>query len=82
MGLTNFKEEQLKKMPMMEFIVRKSKDGKYIIHKTIITDIKPIAYYDKVLSSEAVFDEATADEIDEDIVEVVKQTKSKTKSEA
>jgi hypothetical protein len=53
MGLPNYKEEQLKKMPLMEFIVRKSKDGKFIVHKTIITDIKPIAYYEKVLSNEA-----------------------------
>jgi hypothetical protein len=82
MGLPNYKEEQLKKMPMMEFIVRKSKDGRYIIHKTIVTDIKPIAYYEKVLSNEPAYDEVSADDIDEEIVEVVKQTKAKTKSEA
>ena len=53
MGLSNAKEEQLKSMPKLEFITRKSKDGKYIIHKTVITDIKPTTYYEKVLSSEA-----------------------------
>jgi hypothetical protein len=57
MGLSNAKEEQLKSMPKLEFITRKSKDGKYIIHKTVITDIKPTAYYEKVLSSEEVTDE-------------------------
>ncbi|MFT7615920.1 MAG: hypothetical protein ACI8Y7_000747 [Candidatus Woesearchaeota archaeon] len=52
MGLTTKKEEELKKMPKVEFHVRKSKDGNYIIHETKITDIKPIAYYDKVLAQE------------------------------
>jgi hypothetical protein len=51
MGLTNNKEEQLKKMPIIEFKVSKSKDGRFIIHKTTTTDIKPVAYYNKVLAS-------------------------------
>lgn len=52
MGLTNNKEEQLKKMPRIESTVRKSQDGKLLIHKTTITDIKPVSYYEVVLSSE------------------------------
>ncbi len=51
MGLSNAKEEQLRKMPQIEFYARKSKDGKYIIHRTVITDIKPVKYYEKVLTS-------------------------------
>jgi len=49
MGLTDKKEEQLKKMPSIEFNVSISKDKRYIVHKTTITDIKPIQYYQKVL---------------------------------
>lgn len=34
--------------PIIETQVMKSKDGRYLIHKTVITDIKPINYYKKV----------------------------------
>jgi len=51
--------EQIKNMPIVESKVLKSKDGKFVIHKTIITDIKPTTYYDAVLekSSEEVTEE-------------------------
>jgi hypothetical protein len=52
MGLSNTKEEQLRKMPIVESRVLKSKDGKFLIHKTIITDIKPLAYYEAVFSNQ------------------------------
>ncbi len=51
MGLTNKREEQLKKMPLVEAKITKSKDGKYMIHKTIITHIKPVEYYKAVMDS-------------------------------
>lgn len=51
MSLSKTKEEQLKKMPQVGFSVKKSEDGKYLIHKTTITDIKPFAYYKTVLES-------------------------------
>jgi len=38
--------------PILETRISLSKDGKYVIHKTIITDIKPIAYMQKVLGSD------------------------------
>lgn len=38
--------------PILETQISLSKDGKYIIHKTIITDIKPISYMEKVMGSE------------------------------
>lgn len=34
--------------PLMETKISKSADGKYIIHKVIITTIKPTAYYKAV----------------------------------
>ena len=54
MGLTNKKEEQLKRMPLIESKVLKSKDGKYVIHRTMITTIRPTAYFEKVLESEGI----------------------------
>ena len=51
MGLTNKKEEQLRKMPNVVSKVTKSKDGVFLIHKTIITDIKPVKYYEAVMAS-------------------------------
>ncbi len=43
---------QLSKQPIIESFVSKSQDGKWVIHKTSITDIKPVSYFEKVLSSE------------------------------
>ena len=45
------KLEQLKKMPVIETAVYKSKDGKFIVNKTTITDIKPVNYFQAVLDS-------------------------------
>ena len=45
--------EALRKMPLIETSVRKSKDGSYLINKTTITSIKPVEYYQAVLDSEA-----------------------------
>jgi hypothetical protein len=50
MGLSNKKEEQLREMPIVRCSVGKSKDGKYLLHRTTITHIKPVAYYDAVLN--------------------------------
>jgi len=35
--------------PIVETQISKSKDGKWIIHKTVITDIKATGYYKEVL---------------------------------
>jgi len=47
--LSQTKIEQLNKQPVVETAVSKSEDGKWLIHKTIITDIKPVSYFEKVL---------------------------------
>lgn len=57
MGLTNKKEEQLKRMPTIESRFQKSKDGKFLIHKTTITTIRPLAYFEKVISGEGTVDD-------------------------
>ena len=53
---TEFNEKRLKelaKMPIVESKVAKSKDEKYVIHRTIITDIKPVGYYEKVMEGKS-----------------------------
>jgi len=65
MGLTAKKEEQLKKMPNIETRVRKSKDGKYLIHQTVITHVKPVGYYDAILTGEEVLDVEDVEELAE-----------------
>ncbi len=45
-------QKKLEKQPIIETKVSKSEDGKWLIHKTIITDIKSVNYYDKVLAEE------------------------------
>ena len=48
--LSSVKIEQLSKMPIIENSVKKSEDGKLLIHKTTITDIKAVSYFEKVLA--------------------------------
>ena len=45
------KIEQLLKQPIIESYVSKSEDGKWLIHKTTVTDIKPVSYFEKVLAN-------------------------------
>ena len=47
--LSEKKLEQLNKMPIIESTVGKSDDGKWVIQRTIITSIKPIKYFEKML---------------------------------
>lgn len=51
MELSEKKLDQLKRQPLLETNVSKSADGKWIIFRTVITDIKPVAYYEKVLEA-------------------------------
>lgn len=46
--------EEHQNKPLLETQISISKDGKYIIHKTVIVDIKPITYYKKVMEKEGV----------------------------
>lgn len=45
------KTKEFENKPIVETQVSKSKDGKYVIHKTIITDIKPVKYWEKVMEN-------------------------------
>jgi len=42
-------DENHRNEPIVETQLSTSKDRKYVIHKTIITDIKPVKYIQKVL---------------------------------
>ena len=48
--LSETKIEQLNKQPIVETSMAKSEDGKWIVHKTTITDIKPVSYMEKVMN--------------------------------
>jgi len=50
--LSKKKIEELKNQPIVEAVVKKSDDGKWIIHKTVITDIKPFSYFEKVMQKD------------------------------
>lgn len=47
--LTKLKLEQLNKQPIIENSVGLSEDKKWVMHKTVITDIKPVTYMKKVM---------------------------------
>ena len=50
-------KEKLAKMPHIESKIFKSKNGGYMVHRTVITDIRPISYYEKVMEGDADEDE-------------------------
>ena len=58
MGLSDKKEDQLRKMPIVQTRIFKSKNGNFLVHKTIITDIKPLEYYKAVFDGTAQAEEA------------------------
>jgi len=47
--LTEAKIKQLKKMPLIQTRVRRLKDSNLIVHQTVISDIRPIEYYEAVV---------------------------------
>lgn len=51
MELSAVKIQQLSKQPIVESLTSVSEDGRWIIHKTIITDIKPRTYLEAVLNN-------------------------------
>jgi len=49
--LTSKRVQQLNKQPILESTVSLSEDGRWVVHRTVITDIKSRAYLDKVLEN-------------------------------
>ena len=46
---TENKSKTFENKPIVETQLSMSKDRKYVLHRTIITDIKPVKYLQKVL---------------------------------
>mgnify|MGYP005838365221 CR=1 FL=1 len=70
MGLSNKKEEQLRQMPIIKTRVTKSKDNRYLIHRTEIVSIRPMAYYEAVLGNS----EDVQPELDQEIQKLTEST--------
>ncbi len=62
MGLSNRKEEQLRRMPHIQSRIKVSRNGRYIIQQTVITNIKPIEYYQAILANNVLVSEEPLDE--------------------
>ncbi len=45
-------QEKLEKMPLIESNIFKSKSGNYVVHRTVITDIRPTSYYEKMMGTD------------------------------
>ena len=46
---TRRKIEQFKKMPLLQTRIRRLKDSNLVLHQTIISDIRPLEYYEAVV---------------------------------
>jgi hypothetical protein len=68
MGLSNKKEDQLRKMPIIQSRMKTSRNGRYIIQQTVITNVKPIEYYQAILANNVKVTEEPLEE-DELIIE-------------
>jgi hypothetical protein len=80
MGLTAKKEMHLKKMPIIESKITTSRNGRFLIHRTIITHIMPTDYYRAVLANSI---KVTEEELtDEEITKIVKEGREYLKEQA
>ena len=79
MGLTIKREEHLKKMPIIENKITTSRNGRFLIHRTIITHIMPTDYYRAVLANAVKVTEE--DLTDEQISEIIKEGREYLKGE-
>ena len=68
MSLTTKKIEQLKKMPLIQTRIRRIKDSNLILHQTIISDIRPIEYYEAVVDRSNTLVETRIDGVTEEVV--------------
>lgn len=50
--LTQRKIQELNEQPVVETFMYISQDGKWFVHKTIITDIKSVNYVKRVMDTE------------------------------
>lgn len=79
MGLSTKTEAHLKKMPIIENKITTSRNGRFLIHRTIITHIMPTDYYRAVLSNAVKVTEE--DLSDEQISDIIKEGREYLKGE-
>ncbi len=51
MTLSKSQEEKVRKQPIIETKLFKSKSGKHVVWQTVITEVKPVEYMQSVLDS-------------------------------
>ena len=68
MNLTDKKIQQLKKMPLIQTKIRRLQDSNLILHQTIISDLRPIEYYEAVVDKANDKMETKVDNLVEEIV--------------
>lgn len=68
MELSESKIKHLKKMPLIQTRIRRLKDSNMILHQTIISDIRPIEYYQAVVDKNNLKMETKIDGLVEEIV--------------
>jgi len=68
MNLTEKKVQQLKKMPLIQTRIRRIKDSNLILHQTVISDVRPIEYYQAVVDKTNEKMETRIDGLVEEIV--------------
>lgn len=61
MALSKNQEEKVRKQPIIETRLFKSKSGKHVVWQTIITEVKPVEYMQTVIDSAS---GASDDEVD------------------
>jgi len=47
------KLDQLKKMPLIESKVFKTPDNKFLVHRTILSFVKPVEYFQAIIDNPA-----------------------------
>ena len=50
MEISQKKLEALNRQPIVETSIRRSEDGKWVIHKMTITEIRPATFYQELIS--------------------------------
>jgi hypothetical protein len=64
MVLTPKQEQRIKEMPIIETRITKSKDGKYLLHRTTMTTIRPMSYYEAIIADNIRVEEDSLTEAD------------------
>ncbi|MFT4303285.1 MAG: hypothetical protein ACMXYG_01860 [Candidatus Woesearchaeota archaeon] len=68
MNLSEKKIQHLKKMPLIQTRIRRLQDSNLILHQTIISDIRPIEYYEAVVDKNNNQMETKVDNLVEEII--------------